>query len=247
MGYNYLDAKDAASIQAEISSDAYDRNPANPVHSNTPILAPAVFGNQHRFVGSASKKFVYSNGKMATSVSLFAQYVKGGRYSYTYSGDLNNDGSGLNDLLFIPTDAQIETMQFTGTTSEQAAQKAGLKAYIAQDDYLNTHRGQIAGKYASTTPWYSSWDLSVQQDFVLPNKNKIQLSLNVLNIGNLINSNWGVRQLASITSLVQPIGVSTDANGVPTYSFDTAQKSTFYNDARLPSRWQAQVGVRYIF
>ncbi|WP_026997714.1 TonB-dependent receptor [Flectobacillus major] len=247
LGYNYLDAKDAASIQAEISSDAYDRNPANPVHSNTPILAPAVFGNQHRFVGSASKKFVYSNGKMATSVSLFAQYVKGGRYSYTYSGDLNNDGSGLNDLLFIPTDAQIETMQFTGTTSEQAAQKAGLKAYIAQDDYLNTHRGQIAGKYASTTPWYSSWDLSVQQDFVLPNKNKIQLSLNVLNIGNLINSNWGVRQLASITSLVQPIGVSTDANGVPTYSFDTAQKSTFYNDARLPSRWQAQVGVRYIF
>lgn len=246
LGYNFLDAKDAASIQAEISSDAYDRNPANPAHSNTPLLAPAVFGNRHRFVGSASKKFVYGGDKMATTISLFTQYVQGNRFSYTYSGDLNNDGSGLNDLLFIPTDAQIDQMNFTGSLAEQTAQKAGLKQYIAQDDYLNANRGQIAGKYATTSPWYSSWDVSVLQDFVLPNKNKIQVSLNVLNAGNLLNSNWGVRQIASITSLVQPIGVSV-ANGVPTYSFDTAQKQTFFNDNRLVSRWQAQVGLRYIF
>lgn len=246
LGYNFLDAKDAASIQAEISSDAYDRNPANPAHSNTPLLAPAVFGNRHRFVGSASKKFVYGGDKMATTISLFTQYVQGNRFSYTYSGDLNNDGSGLNDLLFIPTDAQIDQMNFTGSLAEQTAQKEGLKQYIAQDDYLNANRGQIAGKYATTSPWYSSWDVSVLQDFVLPNKNKIQVSLNVLNAGNLLNSNWGVRQIASITSLVQPIGVSV-ANGVPTYSFDTAQKQTFFNDNRLVSRWQAQVGLRYIF
>jgi hypothetical protein len=34
---------------------------------------------------------------------------------------------------------------------------------------------------------------------------------------------------------------------VPTYSFSTAQTSTFYNDNGLVSRWQAQVGLRYIF
>lgn len=28
-GYSYLDAKGTSSIDAEISSDAYDRNPAN--------------------------------------------------------------------------------------------------------------------------------------------------------------------------------------------------------------------------
>ncbi|MFD1818044.1 Carboxypeptidase regulatory-like domain-containing protein [Pseudarcicella hirudinis] len=252
IGYNYLNAQDAASIQAEISSDAYDRNPANPLHTNTPILAPSVFGNQHRFVGSASRKFVYSN--WATTISLFAQYVKGGRYSYTYSGDLNNDGSGLNDLMFIPTDAQIDAMKFsvnqydpTPAATQIANQKAGLKAYIAQDEYLSGHRGQIAEKYGNTSPWYSNWDLSILQDYILPNKNKIQISLNILNIGNLINSKWGVRQVASITSLVQPLGVTVDGSGVPTYSFDTAQKSTFYYDNGLVSRWQAQLGLRYIF
>lgn len=254
IGYNYLNAQDAASIQAEISSDAYDRNPANPMHSNTPFLAPSVFGNQHRFVGSASKKFVYSSGKWATTISLFAQYAKGGRYSYTYSGDINNDGSGLNDLLFVPTDAQIDGMNFavnpydnTPATTQIATQKAGFKAYIAQDEYLMANRGKIADKYGNTSPWYSNWDLSVLQDYVLPNNHKIQISLNVLNVGNLINSNWGVRQIASVTSLVQPLGVSVGDTGIPTYSFDTAQKSTFYNDNGLISRWQAQVGLRYIF
>ena len=254
LGYNYLDAQDAASIQAEISSDAYDRNPANPVHSNTPLLGPSVFGNQHRFVGSASKKFNYGGGKWGTTISLFATYAKGGRYSYTYSGDINGDGSGLNDLMFIPTDAQIEGMAFSTdpfnslpAAAQIANQKAGLKAYIAQDEYLSANRGRTADKYATTSPWYSTWDVSVLQDYNLPNKHKIQVSLNIVNVGNLINSNWGVRQVASITSLVQPLGVSTSATGVPTYSFDTAQKSTFYNDNGLLSRWQAQVGLRYIF
>ncbi len=258
LGYNYLDAQDAASIQAEISSDAYDRNPANPAHSNTPLLGPSVFGNQHRFVGSASKKFNYGGGKWGTTISLFATYAKGGRYSYTYAGDLNNDNPGNpsnNDLMFIPTDAQIEGMKFlvnpfdpTATATQIANQKAGLKAYIAQDEYLSANRGKIAEKYATTSPWYSTWDLSILQDYILPNKHKIQVSLNVLNVGNLINSNWGVRQVASITSLVQPLGVSLDqATGIPTYSFDTALKSTFYNDNGLASRWQAQLGLRYIF
>jgi hypothetical protein len=177
---------------------------------------------------------------------IFLEYDKGGRYSYTYGGDINNDGSGLNDLLFIPTDAQLDGMKFSGTTAEQALQKAGFKAYIAQDEYLSANRGSYAGKYANLSPWYSKWDLSVFQDFVVAKGHSIQLSFTMLNVGNFINSDWGVRQVASITSLVQPLGVSV-ANGVPTYSFDTAQRSTFYTDNGLLSRWQGQVGLRYRF
>jgi len=73
---------------------------------------------------------------------------------------------------------------------------------------------------------------------------RIQFSLDILNIGNLINSNWGVKQLPVNT---QPIGVSVDGDGVPTYSFDTDLKNTFSNDFSLDSRWQARLGLRYIF
>ena len=242
-GYNYLDSKDAASIDAEISSDAYDRNPANIQNTNVAELAPSLYGNKHRILGVFSKKFTYGEGKWSTLISLFTEYVKGGRYSYTYAGDINNDGSGLNDLLFVPTDAQIDQMAFAG---DAASQRSALKSYIAQDDYLSGRRGQYTEKYAALSPWYSHWDLRLAQDYVLPNKNTIQFTMDILNVGNLISNKWGVRQFATQTGLAQPVAVSV-VNGVPTYQFDTAQKTTFFNDFSLLSRWNMQLGLRYSF
>lgn len=243
-GYNYLNAKDVASIDAEISSDAYDRNPANINHTNDPELAPSLYGNRHRVIGAASRKFNWSNPKLSTTVSLFFEYAEGNRYSYTYSGDINNDGSGLNDLLYIPTDSEIDQMSFSGTNA--AAQRSAFKAYIAQDSYLSSRRGEYAEKYGSLSPWYNTWDLRILQDFSIGGDQKFQFSVDVLNIGNMISSGWGVRKFATQTALAQPLAVSV-ANGVPSYTFDTAQTTTFFNDFSLRSRWQLQLGLRYIF
>lgn len=246
VAYNYLDSKDAASIDAEISSDAYDRNPANVLHSNTPELAPSLYGNKHRFVGSLYKKFSYGKS-WATHISVFAEYAQGGRYSYTYSGDINNDGSGLNDLIYIPTSGEMSQMNFVGNATATAdEQRAAFNAYINQDDYLSAHRGEIAEKYGAVSPWYSRWDARIIQEFGLSNGSNIQLSIDILNVGNLISSDWGVREIATTTGLAQPVGVSV-ANGIPTYQFDTAQTASIYNDFSTNSRWQAQVGLRYNF
>lgn len=90
--------------------------------------------------------------------------------------------------------------------------------------------------------------MRVMQEFGLASGQSIQLSLDILNFGNLISSKWGVRQAATSTGLVQPIGVSVDgATGTPTYSFDSSLKQTFFNDFSLASRWQAQLGLRFNF
>ncbi len=244
LAYNYLNATDVMSIDAEISGDAYDRNPANIAHTNRALVSPSLYGNRHRIVGVASKTFEWSE-KTATTVSLFFEYAEGNRYSYTYSGDINNDGSGLNDLIYVPTDAQIDEMTFAGTTG--GAQASALKAYIAQDDYLSSRRGDYTEKYGALSPWYNTWDVRILQDISIPKSdNKLQVSVDILNIGNLISSSWGVRQFATGTSLAQPIGVSV-ADGEPTYSFDTAQTQTFFNDFSVSSRWRMQLGLRYSF
>ena len=240
LAYNYLDSKDAASIDAEISSDAYDRNPGNINHTNTAELAPSLYGNKHRVVGSLYKKFMYGD-KWASHIAVFMEYLQGGRFSYTYSGDINNDGSGLNDLLYIPTDAEIDQMNFA-----DAAQRTALKAYISQDDYLSGRRGKYAEKYAAISPWYGRWDIRYIQELELSNGHSVQLSIDILNFANLLNNSWGVREVATNTGLVQPLGVAV-ANGEPVYSFDTQQKQTFFNDFSLNSRWQAQLGLRYNF
>lgn len=244
IAYNYLDAQDASSIEAEISSDAYDRNPALG-HVNKAVLAPSIYGNRHRVVGTANKTFSYGGGKHATTISLFFEYAQGGRFSYTYSGDINRDGSGLNDLIYIPANsAEIAAMTFTGSATEQNEQRVALDNYIEQDEYLRENRGQYVEKYGMLSPWYSRWDLRILQDLKINDDHALQFSLDILNVGNLISSEWGVRQFPTNT---QPIGVSVDAGGNPTYSFDSNLKKTFTYDAGLLSRWQMQFGLRYIF
>lgn len=256
LGYNYLVAKDASSISAEISGDAFDRNPVVG-NANRAVESTSLYGNTHRITFAGIKKFDYCKGKFATTVSFFSNWTSGNRFSYVYGGDLNNDGSFANDLMYVPTAAEIGSMSFAplvdaegGTQSEQA-QRVALEAFINQDEYLSKHRGQFTGKYAGTTPWFSQIDMRILQDFNLRGKEKtstIQLSLDVVNLGNLISSKWGLRKFASTTGYYQPVGVAgKDNTGKTVYQFDPSQRQTFITSPDLISRWQVQVGARYIF
>ena len=106
----------------------------------------------------------------------------------------------------------------------------------------------ISGPITRTESFVNSdVDLRILQDYnfnVGGEVNTIQLSIDILNLGNLFNSNWGVRQYPTNN---QPIGVSVDGEGNPTYGFDTSLKSTYRDDFSLASRWQMQFGLRYIF
>jgi hypothetical protein len=242
LAYNYLDSRDASSIAAEISGDAYDRNPTLG-NSNQANLSPSLYGNKHRIVGNANRTFNYAN-KWSTTISLFYEYAKGGRFSYTYSGDINNDGSGLNDLIYIPTSGDLSGMTFSGTVAEQNAQRTALEAFISQDDYLSENRGAYAEKYDALSPWYSRWDFRLLQNYKINEGHSLEFSIDILNIGNMISSDWGVRKFPTNT---QPIGVSVDGAGNPTYSFDSNLTETFTPDTSLLSRWQMQFGLRYSF
>lgn len=252
--YNFLVAKDASSISAEISSDAFERNPILN-NANKAIESHSLYGNRHRIIAAAYKKFEYGmDNKTATTISLFGSWTSGNRFAYVYGGDINNDGTGSNDLLYVPTDSEIDMMTFislidiNGVLQNAAAQRQALKSYIAQDEYLNGLRGQYTEKYGGETPWNTQIDLRILQDFILNAKNKqtLQLSLDFVNLGNLINSKWGVREYATTSGYFQPLSVSYNNNS-PVYQFDPSLKKTFIESPDLPSRWQLQFGLRYIF
>lgn len=248
IAYSYLNSKDVNSIEAEITGDAWNFNPALG-NVNNDVLSYSKYGDTHRIIGVASKKFSFFGENAPTTVSTFFEYAKGGRFNYTYGGDINNDGSSVNDLIYIPTDSEIDAMNFdTSSGISVADQQQGLKDYIAQDDYLSERRGEYAERYGALAPWRSRWDVKILQDFNFnvskDKENTIQLSIDILNIGNLINSEWGVVQEAAN---IQPIGVSLDATNTPTYTFDSTLMETFAYDTSLNSRWQMQFGLRYIF
>ena len=121
-------------------------------NANAAINSHSLYGNTHRFVLAGVKRFEYGVDKsLATTISFFANWVSGDRFAYVYGGDINNDGTSTNDLMYVPTDAEINAMLFDpyvdvqGTVQSAAVQQAASKNFIAQDDYLKqpprtTHR-----------------------------------------------------------------------------------------------------------
>jgi len=250
IAYTYMESKDYTSIPAEIAADAFQRNPVvgNP---NLPMLSWSRYGLKHRVISSIFYKKSYGN--MASTLGLFFEAGKGNRYSYTYAGDLNGDAIGFNDLLYVPensSDINFGTVDAGVATiaSDASAQWDALNTFIEQDEYLSTRRGNYAERNGAMLPWFSQFDFRFAQDFTVEvkgKKNTLQLSLDILNIGNLFSSNAGVRKFARTYNPITVNGV--DSGGTPWFGFNTDLKESYVDDVSVNSKWQMQLGIRYIF
>lgn len=256
LAYTFLKAKNLFK-STEIASVLFSESPVQG-DPNRPELANSEFGNRHRIVGNATYTHDWSNG-FQTHFGVFLEIAEGNtflggggnRYSFTYSGDVNGDGFAGNDLIYIPRSTsdrnEIRFDPSGGTSAE--AQAAAFDAFIDQDDYLSENRGEIAERFGAINPWYSNVDIRVMQDFVFNRSGKeqrVQVSLDILNVGNFLNSEWGVRQVADPRA-TSPLTLSRfDDDGEPVFTFNGV-RDTFVDDVSLLSRWQMQLGVRYIF
>jgi hypothetical protein len=226
---------------------------------NDPELAHSEFGNRHRIVASATYTHNWSE-RVATQFGLVLDVAEGNRfagaggnrYSFIYAGDVNGDGFGGNDLIYIPSgESEIRFDAYTnaaGETLSAAEQWARLESFIDQDSYLSGHRGEIAERFGAVNPWFSTLDLRVLQDFsfdIAQKRQTIQLNFDVLNLANLLNSDWGVRQVASPTAQSPLQLVRFAGDGEPVFNF-TGPDRTFIDDPGILSRWQVQFGVKYL-
>lgn len=254
LAYNFTEAKDNLD-STEIAAFIFSGNPVqgNPNNFDSSF---SQFGHRHRITGTANYRHEWSPN-WATSFGLFFEAAEGGfftagrtsRYSYTYLGDLNGDGVGGNDLIYIPRDAsEINFAPIPGGPSA-AEQFAAFDAFIRQDPYLSEHRGEIAERNGAINPWFTNIDLRILQDFIVGG-NTLEVSLDILNFGNLLNSDWGVREVVN-NAAKTPLVFTGDFNGEgqPLFQFPGAGTltETFIDDISVLSRWQMQLGFRYIF
>jgi hypothetical protein len=270
LGYSFTKAKNALK-STEIASVLWQNQPVRG-DPNRPELSWSEFGQRHRIVGDASYTLRWSD-RFRTQFGVFMEIAEGNRfagaggnrYSFTYTGvsvdtdgdgvadtfqagDVNGDGAP-NDLIYIPVDQNDPRIRFDGTTAEAAVQAAAFDTFIEQDEYLSSHRGQIAERFGLTNPWYTNFDLRIQQDVeigALGRRHGFQIGLDVMNVGNLLNSDWGVRRIADPRATSPLAFLRFDPDGVPVFNF-TGPAETFIDDPDLLSRWRAQIGVKYFF
>jgi hypothetical protein len=250
LAYSFTDAKNNLK-STEIASVLWENQPVQG-DPNNPELSWSEFGQRHRIIGTLTWARSWSQ-RFKTSVGVFLEIAQGNRfagnggnrYSFIYAGDVNGDGQGGNDLIYIPKDAS-DIILLPTATATVAQQSTALEAFIQQDKYLRSHRGQIAERFGEINPWYNDLDLRVLQDlsFGAAHRHNFQLSIDVLNFGHLISSSWGVRKVADPAALSPLRFVDFDGAGRPRFNF-TGPAKTFIDDPSLFSRWRAQIGLRY--
>jgi hypothetical protein len=234
---------------------------------NADNLSNASWYQPHRVVAFASYKFNYAK-YFSTSFGLFFEAAPNGVTSYIYNGDLNGDGNN-NDLIYIPAAANEINLVKAGsgglgtgasTDSRTPAQEwAQLNAFISQDNYLSSHRGKIAAANAVIVPYFKKLDLNITQDFFLKtgkaegDRHTLKLSLDILNVGNLLNKYWGIVKSPAVTNFLRYEGLAADGK-TPSFSFtqqDQANQTPYVNSnvnsTGIGSRWQMQLGIRYLF
>lgn len=262
-------SEDVSSNPGSQAASAWNSLP-NASSPNTPVLATSQYNTPHRIVGALAYKFEYGNKKqLATTVSFFFEGANPGRYSYMYASDVNGDGSA-SDLIYIPkTASELNWGNVTATYKDAngvtqtriitaAEQINAWNTFVEQDAYLRENKGKYADRYGALYPWYTRIDMRLLQDFnfkIKDKKHTIQLSLDVINLPNLLNSAWGVQQQLSIGGLSNNANYLRSTGGAnPVYTLIPDAnatldnyKSTFVNNNSVFSTWSMQVGARYTF
>ncbi len=259
--YNYGIAKNTVD-PGSIASGSWTSNQhsGNP---NNPGLSTGANSPGHRFFLTASyRREWFSFG--ATSLTVFYEGRTIGNASYTYAGDLNNDGSSTNDLLYIPRDKsemnfQAYTLAAAGTspavTFSAQEQADAWEAYILQDEYLSKHRGQYVERGGVFMPMVYNLDLSVTQDLFTDiggRRNKLSFRVDVLNFLNLLNSDWGLGKQFVTTQPLLTASTVADGQGrafhrLRNINRELLKPQTFQQSAGINDVYRIQFGLRYTF
>ena len=200
-----------------------------------------------RFVASGT----YSD-KSGNHFSLIYEAWRGGyNYSYMLANDMNGDGYNY-DALYIPTDKEIADNEFRFASTDD---RDRFVAYVNNDKYLSSRKGEYAEAYSVYSPWVHRVDLSYKHDFKVKigeTVNKLQLSLDVKNVLNLFNSSWGVSKYmnSDLNSGRILKFENVDAEGYPVFSTPAkvnGNVQTFVPNVAIGQCWYASVGIKYMF
>lgn len=144
---------------------------------------------------------------------------------------------------YIYTDAKKQKQTYT---AEQ--QKDDFWNYINQDSYLKGRKGKYAERGGAKMPWHHQLDFKFAQNFymnVAGQRNTLQFGVDIKNLANLLNSNWGLYKKVVNSSLLKydsrKESFQFQRNG------SEALTKTFTNNTSFNSTYSIQFSIRYIF
>ncbi len=191
-----------SSLRATVTSDR-----------NNPEAGISPFNTKHKFGLNFSyeKEFIED---LKTNVNLFGIITSGEPFSYTFDVSSNNSLFGRsssgsprdNDLLYVPA---ISGGAFSDPNVVFAS-GFDQQAFI---DYINNRGltpGAIADRNADDSSWNQLWNMRISQELPFGDfgqsrfeGNKLSVYMDIFNLPNLLNKNWGTRLRGSAFDTVR--------------------------------------------
>lgn len=222
---------------------------------NNPKLAYSNFDIRHRIVANLNYNLLWKHAGH-TNINLFVSAQSGSPFTY---GIVNNSIQGLPQqisLVYIPRmDEAIHYFKNIESGPSAMQQAEAFNAFIDNNEYLKSRRGQFTERNTGRTPWNVQADLRLAHDLPL-NKNKhvLTLSADIINLTNLIHKNWGVQYFSPNTfNSTSSVGLTPtlfppqqNADNWPVYE-EFKDPGKPYAIDYFNSRTQIQFGLRYSF
>lgn len=255
-GYTYTNAEEVAALTSSTAGSGYGSQLG--FNINDPTTSTARYEIKDRFSGALNWQHNFF-GDYATKVGLFYEGRSGRPFSYIFAGDANGDGRTFNDLFYVPNgDVLFGSINAQGVFTASPTIEAAFNQFLAANPELAAHAGTFAPENGFRAGWVNTFDLRFAQE--LPGffkEHKSEIWLDIQNVGNLINDDWGhvidygfnannaVASLIGIHNGQYVYGYRSgtefgqgSALGVPT---DADQQTNGI------SQWSLQVGFRYKF
>ncbi|MGE0554158.1 MAG: hypothetical protein AB7R55_12080 [Gemmatimonadales bacterium] len=241
VAYTYSKAKDLITLGSSTAGSNLLNTPLVGTLADRELQISG-FDVPHKISVSGSVGLPYGVG-----LSVIYSARSGNPFAYIVNGDVNGDGLGTNDLIYVPSSASDISLA-------DPSDYATLDAFIQGEACLRDSRGKIMARNTCRNPWTSFVNMRLSKFVRTVSGQGLEISADVFNLLNLINGDWGLIRESNLFEQKTLLNLTGyDDRGTPSTADDrgiySLSTNNFYRDRVqvLSSRWRIQLGAKYIF
>lgn len=235
VSYTWNSSKDNTSYNGNVANSATRYHPI--VDDPRDLSTMSYSDNQFRH-----KIVVYGTAPTFYGFKIGFRYsgIGGTRYSMVVNGNMNGDFVSENDLAYVfdPNDPNTPDNIREGINDllDNPDIEDGFKKYIRKSF------GKVAERNGGINPFCGVLDLKVSKDIEIYKNHKLNISVDLFNVGNLFNKEWGLSKELGKQYLLNVTGFDQTKQEF-TYSVNPNAGKISYSG----TPWQLQIGARYSF
>lgn len=233
--YTWNDAKDNTSYNGNVANTATLDQMV--VDDPRDLSKMSYANNQFR-----QKVVFYGTAPSFWGITVGLRYsgIGGTRYTLAVSGNMNGDFVSSNDLAFVYDPANTATPEYLRTGIQAILDNPEAEESIKR--YIRENAGKVAERNGGVNNFYGVFDLRLAKRFKIYKSHGIEASIDIFNVANLLNKDWGV-------------GYNLGKQNLLTIrSFDKTKEEFVYNvnkgagvSGLNGNPYQVQLGLRYAF